>query len=982
MSKLNINFNNKNYTVIKSALSEVRTDFISHLGTIAGEGLKLTVDGVEYSVDPTKLNDAMDNLAAVLNRLASGDNGYGDNDDSESCPIHFGERYVYDNGYAKVVYIFYEDGSGFTQVDFGGGDLETQEFPADTFTYTQYEILMGEVLIATISADGTQISTPDGGVLTLETSSNNCPLHFGEKYYITNGTDTISFYFYEDGSLKVYLGETFLPDMSMPAGTLEYKKTEIWMGGAPYASISPDGAIITNLEDPTEVIKLESASDDSALPITWTYRDIQNNPVVNAGPYGTFIKVSDTILTETELLDAEITVQIPDRQDYVGGCVEIQAMSEGIIAATYKDGSLTVILVNVTTTENSLGIVIPETGLYVIYFGDPDEQDIKFTLAPIPSNSCPIHFGEKYSATIGDGKGTYIFYEDGSADAYGVDGSNISIPAGYITYRRYAIWAEGVLFGTVSEDGTQIVLDDITLTLETNSGDDSAPETHTVVFNSGDVEGLPTVFIEEIPFVKISDLTPTIEELDGSTFTVNSPSQDIAVTDVLSVADGTLFKHATNDQVIVTEMMLVALEDTTLGSTNVSAGIWIINYSAVGITDLQATITWGGNTSSSSYALAPGLYGSGAISLCEEGDVESAQAMMTTSWDELITNGVVHVEDGVVYTATGMSDTNPSASTLVGDLVMPNNTITALGTFNVLQNSGSSAFLGCSNLTGIVIPDSVTSICDLAFGVCSNLTTIIFGENSRLTNISYNAFNSTGLTHIEIPASVVNINEGAFYKCTSLKNVIFVEGSQLTKIDHSAFDGCTSLDSIDIPASVELIGVKAFTDCTSLTSATFGENSQLTNIEYSAFSNCTNLTSIEIPARVTTIGLSVFNHCNRLASITVDSNNTVYHSSGNCLIHTASKTLLVGCQNSVIPMDGSVTTIGSDAFPHCTGLKSITIPKSVTAISSQAFNKCTSLESITFEGNIAQWNSITFGDSWNYEVPATYVQCSDGQVTL
>lgn len=71
MSKLNINFNNKNYKINNSDLSDARTAFVTHLGTIAGQGLKIVVDGVEYSVDPVKLNDAVADLEVALAALHS-----------------------------------------------------------------------------------------------------------------------------------------------------------------------------------------------------------------------------------------------------------------------------------------------------------------------------------------------------------------------------------------------------------------------------------------------------------------------------------------------------------------------------------------------------------------------------------------------------------------------------------------------------------------------------------------------------------------------------------------------------------------------------------------------------------------------------------------------------------------------------------------------------------------------------------------------
>ncbi len=294
-------------------------------------------------------------------------------------------------------------------------------------------------------------------------------------------------------------------------------------------------------------------------------------------------------------------------------------------------------------------------------------------------------------------------------------------------------------------------------------------------------------------------------------------------------------------------------------------------------------------------------------------------------------------------------------------------------------------------------------------------------------------------------------------KDTDLFIPFMIDGYEVTSIGSHAFYNCESLTSITIPSSVTSIGSYAFSDCESLTSITVENGNtryhsagncliektsktliagcknsviptdgSVTSIGSRAFADCESLTNITIPSSVTSIGDYAFLGCSSLTSITVEKGNTVYHSAGNCLIETKSKTLIAGCKNSVISTDGSVTRIGEDAFSHCYSLTSITIPSSVTSIGSDAFYycesltsitfgenskltsigkyafyncssftsisipssvtsigkyafyECDSLTSITFGGTKAQWENVSKGNNWNDETPTITVTCTDG----
>ena len=270
---------------------------------------------------------------------------------------------------------------------------------------------------------------------------------------------------------------------------------------------------------------------------------------------------------------------------------------------------------------------------------------------------------------------------------------------------------------------------------------------------------------------------------------------------------------------------------------------------------------------------------------------------------------------------------------------------------------GDEAFSGCRGLTSITIPGSVTSIGYRAFYNCNGLTSITIPDS--VTIIRYEAFrNCSGLTSITIPDSVTSIEYNTFYNCRGLTSITIPDS--VTSIGSSAFEDCSGLTSITIPDSVTSIGSSAFSYCSGLTSVTIPDS--VTNIGDESFSGCSGLTSVTIPDSVTSIGSGAFSACSGLTSITVEQGNAVYHSAANCIIETASGTLIAGCKNSVIPDDGSITSIGSYAFSSCSGLTSITIPDSVTSIGSYAFRNCSGLTSITIPNSVTSIGERAFYD--------------------
>ncbi len=344
------------------------------------------------------------------------------------------------------------------------------------------------------------------------------------------------------------------------------------------------------------------------------------------------------------------------------------------------------------------------------------------------------------------------------------------------------------------------------------------------------------------------------------------------------------------------------------------------------------------------------------------------------------------------------------------------------GTYTVAQGIRTidDSVFANSAFSAIILPDSLTSIGNLAFRSCKNLTEIVIPEG--VTMIGSQVFISCEkLESITLPDSLINIGGGIFGNNPALSAVrISPDHPAYEMIDHLLVDkrdrrivsalNCTP-EKYEIPAGIREIGYLAFQGSNDLTELTVPEGA--TKIWYSAFSGCEKLREITLPASMEEIGNYAFEYSRELlikapagswaqkyseengyrfeavgsvaeaveaepAEPVLDPRSAHAVNEKECGLYRYKEKAdgtaeITGVNDESVEileipaeLDGhKVTALGWSAFDLCSGLKEVTIPDSVESIGNYAFCYCKKLESINIPDSVSFIEDAAFAGCFN-----------------
>lgn len=217
-----------------------------------------------------------------------------------------------------------------------------------------------------------------------------------------------------------------------------------------------------------------------------------------------------------------------------------------------------------------------------------------------------------------------------------------------------------------------------------------------------------------------------------------------------------------------------------------------------------------------------------------------------------------HIENGEATIA--VQDEN-----LSGDIVIPES-ISYNGNNYVVIRATNGAFQN-TDITSIILPNSITALGNICFRFCHNLTSVKLPDN--ITSLGDETFMTCSkLSVIELPKKLISLGQYCFMNCNITKLTL---PNSITTIGQGCFYSCSNLETVTLPQNITNLPASCFKDCKKLSGIILHEG--IISLKDCVFENCLGLTSIKLPKSINILAGGCFKGCSNLSEVTCLWNN-------------------------------------------------------------------------------------------------------------
>ena len=207
-------------------------------------------------------------------------------------------------------------------------------------------------------------------------------------------------------------------------------------------------------------------------------------------------------------------------------------------------------------------------------------------------------------------------------------------------------------------------------------------------------------------------------------------------------------------------------------------------------------------------------------------------------------------------------------------------------------------------------------------------------------------------TAINIPDTVTSIGQGCFELCTSLQQIEIPQS--ITRLEDYVFTNCSLLSNIKLHENIYSIGRYCFDRCGNLNKIELPIN--LTSLGEFCFKDCTELSDIRIPLNIKFIGQGCFSKCKF---------EKFYYPTALEIIKDSTFLNNKYLIDMIIPP--TVVELENNCFYGCVSLRKLMIPDSITRLGDRCFSKCISFRILRFTNKNLILGNECFANCENVE---------------